>query len=315
MYMRYHFKCFTRLSIILVIGQCLFVFAAQATANAADESQGVQPIRLNFGVEDKVLQGRDIKDVVTATNIWLAWAGEEFNIRAKTIIYNHMDQMAKDFLAHKLDVVALTSLNYIKFINRTGKIPELGPAGIINGKITVKYLLTVRREPEINSISGLKGKTIALQKTGDIERLFLNILLMRNGYREMDFFFSDILEKAKPSRAVLDVFFGRTDACVVPEHVYSTLVEMNPQIGRQTIVLAESPELIPTITFFSEKYDPRLRTIIEDMVPKMKLTEKGRQMLMMYKVDDLTQPRAKDILELEALLFEYDLLKKNNRKK
>lgn len=281
---------------------------ASGTAVAGEEkSDGAT--RFHLGIAQKMLQGRDIKDVKTATNIWLTWAGEDFNVKATTTVYLDLEKMADDFIKGKLDLVAVSGLDYLKIIQTTGKVPRLGPAGVIDGKVAINYLLVGRQEEVVNSIANLKGKILALPTFNDVERLFVDTLFLRSLKKEAKFFFSVIVEKNNAARAVLDVFFNKVDVCVVPENVYQTMIELNPQIGRKTRVLAMSPELVSGVTFYPEQVDPRLKKIIDSLIPKIKQTERGRQMLTMYSIDDLAHVQQKDLDALRSLLAEYEALK------
>lgn len=305
-------------SLIICLLTCCFYFWLTTSAMAASPNSDIEinksdSVRFYLGLEERMTQGQDIKDVESATNIWLTWAGEEFKTKPKTFIYKDVDLLAKDFFNGKLDFIVTTSLNYFKLINRKDAELELGPAGAYNGSILVKYLLISRQDLKYASISDLKGKSLALQLLSDVERLFINTLLLRDGLSELNDFFGVVIEKQRASRAILDVFFGQVDVCMVPEHVYRTMIELNPQIGQQTKVLAASPELMPGVTCFQKNSDPRLKDLMKTLVPKMKDSEKGKQMLMMYKIDNVSQIRESDLDQLKALVSEYEKLKRQSQ--
>lgn len=291
------------------LGLTILTFQWALGAAVADEVKSDSAIRLHLGIISKMLHGKDIKDIESATNIWLTWAVEDFNIQAATTLYNDLETIADDYLNGKLDVVAVSGLDYLKLVQMIGEKPRLGPAAVIDGKITMKHLLVGRMEAAGNRIADLKGKILALPKFNDVELLFVDTLLLRLEKTKAKNFFNTIVEKNNASRAVLDVFFNRSDVCAVPEYVYQTVIELNPQIGRKTKVLARSPELVSGVTCYPENINPRLKKIFESMVPKLKQTEKGRQMLTMYSIDDLTNAKQKDLDALRSLLAEYESLK------
>ena len=283
------------------------------TASSAIERKDIGELQFRLGIEAEIIQGQDLKDMESATNIWLTWVGEKWSIKAKSTIYNDLSSISGDFIKGKIDLITLTSLNYLKFIHHLSEDPELGPAGVLNGKVCIKYLLIVRNDLKYNHISDLRGKKLTLQTVGDIERLFVNTLLLRDGLKEAKNFFSKIIEKTKPSRAVLDVFFGKSDVCVVPEHVFNTMIELNPQMAQQTKVLAISPAVLPAVTGFRKNCDPRVKKFLLDQVPVLQNSEKGKQLFLMYKIEDVAQIQDTDLDTLRDMVSEYDTLKANSK--
>ncbi len=283
------------------------------TASSAIERKDIGELQFRLGIEAEIIQGQDLKDMESATNIWLTWVGEKWSIKAKSTIYNDLSSISGDFIKGKIDLITLTSLNYLKFIHRIGEEPELGPTGVFNGNVCVKYLLIVRKDLKYTHISDLREKKLTLQTIGDIERLFINTLLLKAGLKEANNFFSEIIEKTKPSRAVLDVFFGQSDVCIVPEYVFNTMIELNPQIGRQTKVLAASPAVLPIVTGFSKNCDPRVKKFVLDKVPLLQGNEKGKQILLMYKIEGVAQIQDADLDTIRSMVLEYETLKAKSK--
>jgi ABC-type phosphate/phosphonate transport system substrate-binding protein len=60
-------------------------------------------------------------------------------------------------------------------------------------------------------------------------------------------FFSGIKQVQKPSQAILSVFFNQTDMAVVSRSAFDTAVELNPQIGRNTKILAASKPFVTNV--------------------------------------------------------------------
>jgi phosphonate transport system substrate-binding protein len=313
-FFKYPIIKYLTISIIVFSFNLCITFGAMAFAgeNAIDVDNTGE-LRFHLGVEAEILQGQDIKDVQSATNIWLTWVGENWKVKGKSTIYKDLPSITKDFIQGKIDLISLTGLNYLKFIRQTGKKLELGPTGTFNGKLQIRYLLIVSRKLKDLSISGLRGKKLSLKMVSGIERLFINTLLLRAGMVEADHFFSAITEKTKPSRSVLDVFFGKSDACIVPEYVFITMVELNPQIGRQMRILAVSPAVLPTVTGFRKDCDPWVKKFILDKVPILQKDEKGKQILLMYKIEGIANIQDTDLDTLRAMVLEYETLKAKHK--
>ena len=52
---------------------------------------------------------------------------------------------------------------------------------------------------------------------------------------------------AKPSQAILPVFFKQAEAALVTRATFDTAVELNPQLGAALRTLSRSPQLIPAV--------------------------------------------------------------------
>ena len=152
----------------------------------------------------------------------------------------------------KLDFAVMTSVDYLRMAAILKVKPEM--ARFRNGKATIKYLLLRNSDSQNQELVTLKNKNLAVLKTDQLGLLFLNTQLLKAKLPEADRFFSSIQGKNKESQAILAVFFGQADACVVSDVGFSTMVELNPQVGRKLQVISESPDFIQTVGSFRSDY-------------------------------------------------------------
>ena len=91
-------------------------------------------------------------------------------------------------------------------------------------------------------------------------------ILAREGLGSASGFYGQITTASKISQAVLPVFFRQLDACVVTRSGFETMVELNPQVGRQLKVLASSPPVVPVVFCFRASYDSPIRAkVLEEI--------------------------------------------------
>ena len=132
----------------------------------------------------------------------------------------------------------------------------------------------------------LKNKKIATLKANSIGMLFLNTELLKAKQAEADRFFSMIQEKSKESQAILAVFFGQADACIVSENGFHTMIELNPQIAQKLHAIMSSPELVEVVGFFRNDYPPADKAqAIRGMQGAIKQHERGKQIMLLFNVD------------------------------
>ncbi|MCP4104609.1 MAG: phosphate/phosphite/phosphonate ABC transporter substrate-binding protein [Desulfobacteraceae bacterium] len=292
---------------ILTIVCICFLFSTYYIV-AAQVSLGKDPVRLRMGFDISFISDKelDLKDAKAAMDLWVKNLDERLKLAAENYFYLNTDSIMKDFNDGKLDLVTITSLNYIRIAQ--GIDAELGYTLVKNGKKTHKYILLTQRKSGFNKLEDLKNKRLVI-KTGDnTGLLFLNTLLLRENLEEADKFFS-VKEKKKFSRAVLAVFFGNAHACVTTDTLFKTMVELNPQVGKRLKIMASSPEIINNVSFFRRGYEENAKKLLNSAISKIKEDVQGQQILMLFNMDGISKLEKSDLESLKSLADEYDALK------
>lgn len=260
-----------------------------------------------FAYSEKTLPDVDTKDAAAAMKLYVSELGSKMKIVGESVIYRDTDQMMKDLQAGKIDLLALRALDYLRSKPRSNT--EAALVNVKGGKTTSRYVVLVKEGEQALKIGHLRNKRVALIKGDDVGLLFLNTLLLAAGHQETKEFFSSVDEKAKASQAVLSVFFGQADACVIDEGAFKTIEELNPQVSKKLKVLAVSPELVTAVTVFRKGCDEDLKKKVIHTSKTLKNDPRGKQVLLLFKVDDLSRLHESDLDSLKALVNEYDRLK------
>lgn len=154
-------------------------------------------------------------------------------------------------------------------------------------RIDRRYLLLVRSESGVADVRALRGRVLVECPViaSEMARHWMESLLLTNGFGRPETFFGRIESVDKPSAAVLPVFFGKRDACVVDEAAFALLNEMNPQIGRSLRPVAASVPLpssvlcLATNGWSSAKLERDVRAAMRDL----HLEPGGLQLLTLFK--------------------------------
>jgi len=101
----------------------------------------------------------------------------------------------------------------------------------------------------------------------------------------------------------------QADACLVGKGAFLTAAELNPQVAQRLRVLAESPEFLPTVAFFRNNMNPELMRKIVELSGTLKDDPHGRQVLTLFKVDDLGPSEESNLGNLRAMMAEVDRLR------
>ena len=137
---------------------------------------------------------------------------------------------------------------------------------------------------------------------------WLDTLLMRKGKQPARSFFAAIIPEAKISKPVLSVFFGQLDACVVTRRGFDTMVELNPQTGRQLEVLAVSDPYVPVAFCFRKDYHSPIKNQILGEIKRWHLSPAGKQSLTIFQTDSLEEQPGNCLKSALDLLEEHENL-------
>jgi ABC-type phosphate/phosphonate transport system substrate-binding protein len=154
-----------------------------------------------------------------------------------------------------------------------------------------EYLLLTRRQSGLNTLRDLRGKDVMiLNRVESLLSLpWLEVLLGEERLGPKEAFFRKVESVQRPAAAVLAVFFGNRQACVVDRQSYQVMTEMNPQVGRELQVVASSLPFLNSIMCLSRKgwVSQQARDDLRAALRDLHLTSEGRQLLMMYQLDRL----------------------------
>ena len=83
--------------------------------------------------------------------------------------------------------------------------------------------------------------------------------------------------------AVLPVFFGQADACVVDASSFQVMCELNPQIGKILEVERHSQPYLETVICIHDRFERNRETLIEGL-RGLHEEANGRQILLVFKI-------------------------------
>ncbi len=284
---------------------------AKSVPGEAGISEMVDPPRFSLGYIIKQLVLGDVseEDLLTAMEIWSKELAKEVGFRSETHVFNDLDSMVKNFNQGKIDMGGASGLEYLKIKENIESEPGIG--FVRDGKKSVKYMLLVSSDSDITDIKELKGKKVALVKRNDLSILFLNTILLRNKMEEADTFFAKTLKKDHFSQVILSIFFKEVDAGIATDIALDIMSELNPQVGKRIKAIEISPDLVERLGFFHKDF--KYKEKVKHQCSKIHESARGRQFLILFKIDTLAPLLPSDLKSTENLYNEYRILK--NKKK
>ena len=156
---------------------------------------------------------------------------------------------------------------------------------------TSNFMLVTSRKSGLNSLRDLKGADLVVLQnpSSPLSMAWLDTLLEQDKLGPKETFFKRVELAPKPSAAVLPVFFGNRQACLVDQDSFQVMAELNPQINQVLQPIALSQPFVNSLLFLGHKGWPseQVREEFRKALLDLPLTAEGRQLLMIFKVDRL----------------------------
>ncbi|MBT8381232.1 MAG: phosphate/phosphite/phosphonate ABC transporter substrate-binding protein, partial [Ignavibacteria bacterium] len=220
-------------TIIKIIILILFLFSAQTTLC---QTVTADTVHYRSGFSSRVFINVNQNDALALTKVLTENIVRETNLTVKSTtphFYENFNEIENAILKEKDDLYILLSTDYLQLKN--GHLIEPFVVAKRNSSVFNVYRLIVKKEGDIKSLEDLKGKKIIIgeSREGDIAHHWLDKLLLKSNLEAKEEFFAGIKISEKSMPALLPVFFGTADACIVTDNLLSIAFEMNPQLENQ----------------------------------------------------------------------------------
>lgn len=265
---------------------------------------------IGIGFCKHIIPEADILDVQISLKLWTNELNKLMGLNYQTdpVIIESIPEMMDAIAKHQVHLISMSSIDYIA-------IREKAP---VNAELTVssgrdnpnRFVLLVHRNNSIQNLESLRNKKLILpsMSTGTMLKMWLDTLLLKNNLQDSDDYFEQIKYVSKESQIILNLFFKQADACVVSRSAFETMNKLNPQVGNDLLVIAESPELVRSIICLVKNLDPLDRNRIIDSALKLDSFSYGKQFQTLFRFDKVMPVSDSEIKSIETLVREYNTL-------
>jgi phosphonate transport system substrate-binding protein len=230
----------------------VLAMAIQPIADPAAAAGAPSPLLARAVLPADMLAGVSRKDAEIALAAWAKELGRAAAtpMQTQTSILDDADAVSSTVLRGDVDVFGLATLDYLRLRETLPADPVL--VGERGRGPEDEYLIVVRRDSGLATLKDLAAKRLVCQTgaAGTLSRMWLDVALHRQSLPDASRFLGEVRSVGRPSQAVLPVFFRQADAAVVTQTAYATLQELNPQLGRDLVVLSRSPKLLFSLMLF-----------------------------------------------------------------
>lgn len=223
-------------------------------------------------------------------------------------VLSDVNSAAKFMQEGKLHALTLNGMDYLSLEKLHPIVPLLSSSR--QTAPLESYLLVTGKDNDFDSLAKQSRRSLLVDNDsiGNFDRMWLDVILNDHGLPRSEEFFTSITFKEKPSRAVLPVFFGQADACLVPESVFRTMVELNPQLGQKLVVLKKSPAIVRSIVCTVRNLHPDVRAFILSEALSFDDTVDGQQLLTIFQVKKVVPFTTELLAPMKELINKYNQL-------
>ena len=265
-----------------------------------------EPFR--FGVSSASLGVLHRNDMTAALKAWGTAVTKDLrlDVRIDVVLYDSESRLSAALADGSVESATMTAEEFV----RSGARPEELFMTARNGSCTKQYLLLTRLKSPHHDLASLVGKELALHDgpATSLALPWLDTVLLRQGAKRAQDAFGKLNRLDNPSKCVLRVFFGQSEACLVTAETFQVACELNPQLQTALRPIASSPPLIPTFFFIRPDYQASLRSEIEQALTHIHSSVSGLQLLTVYMATSLERHPSAVFDTTRRLVEEYHRL-------
>jgi ABC-type phosphate/phosphonate transport system substrate-binding protein len=222
-------------------------------------------------------------------------------------MFKRIDQFVDRLAAGEYNVGIASALEYVQLAPQL-QVTPIGREFRFN-RTSYKILLLVRKGSKLKKISDLRGKKLSLSDDDPLNKVYLRVLLARNGIKEAPAgFFSEVEVKVKPKAAVLDLFLQEADACLATNTIFNSMSQLNPQLKRKLQPIHYSESISNGVVFVRNDMPKKTARDFTKVLLTLHQTEKGKQLLKIFRTPKMASVTDKDYASARKIWKEYQEL-------
>jgi ABC-type phosphate/phosphonate transport system substrate-binding protein len=174
------------------------------------------------------------------------------------------------------------------------------------------YLLLAQRASGLKSFADLRGKSVAVLESVDayLSVKWMETVLLEEKLGRPETFFGRVERVTKPSSAVLPVFFGKHQACVVDRPAFDIMKELNPQVGERLQPVVVSEPLLGAVICLSKSgwMSARQKEDTRQGLADLNTGLAGQQILTLFRVRKMAPFKPEYLESIRKLKTTHDRL-------
>ncbi|MCX6170478.1 MAG: PhnD/SsuA/transferrin family substrate-binding protein [Ignavibacteriales bacterium] len=302
---------------ILLFFLCFILFEGLSTQykNASEHENNLQTDNsiptFKVAYSSGIFRNVNLADAEAASKIFVQQIIKQTNTNyiSKAFIIDDLVNNVDYIKNQELDVITMTGYEYLAIQNKIRLYPVAAP--ILSDSCLNKIIILVRKDSNINSIADLSDKKIKMESTtsggnSNILGVWSKVLFYKNKINFNKMLNSQNINREQPLKTITSVFFKKLDAAIVVEDDYKTVVELNPQVGRELKILASSKPLLLAVVCYTEKEKKSKDfDLLKTTIYNLHETYAGKNFLKIFKMKKLVPFKNEFLTNITELFNDY----------
>ena len=162
-----------------------------------------------------------------------------------------------------------------------------------------RLVILVNRK--IRNLSELKNRQIVILKgiKSEIGQFWFRNVIKTSGLKYEDF--SANITSDKSFSAILQLYYNKISACVITEYDFATMTELNPNVGRNLVVLKRSSDFLIMVGCSLKNTDKKKSAELKRVAGILMDSAAGRQLSELFGVTQMGSINEGDLKNIEDL--------------
>jgi ABC-type phosphate/phosphonate transport system substrate-binding protein len=238
------------------------------------------------------ISAEDSQTMVAAMKTYIDYLGRQVGASLKPFYFDKEADLEQWQRTNKTHLGIFSSL----YIKKNHQIKKFDPFSIVvvDGEMTYRKVLVVRKDSPPKSLADLKGKTLISPRFVDENKTFLNELVFAAKI-DLTKHFQKITSVPNANAAVMAVLNKAADAALINEGSLQIVQEFNPKIEQNLHVIFTSEKInLPGLVAFTDNVTPDFVAKIKQAVTTMHQNPEGSQALQTFSIEAWKPATLKD---------------------
>lgn len=266
---------------------------ANLTAHAATE--------YIIGLTTQGIRSASVEEIELGFNYQLQSIGKNRGYSMRIKVYPNTQQMIQ--LLSEQKVIGFFGSTKLLLENADKINMSLLFSPVLSEKVMQRYVLLVRKDGGIDSITKLKNLSLSYCAADEVGLLYLQKLLNDKKLGEIHNFFKKLVIKKNPNLDISAVFFKETQAALALEADFTVASELNPQLKQQLIAVEISPEYINNAIAISNNIaGPMSNMELENHIMNLGNAIRSKTLMQSYNYGSMRKIKSEDLNSVRDLI-------------